>query len=467
MRKNKIIVLCLILGLSLIAMPAFAGIWTAGASNVSVLIGANSAMLYAAQSGGTAPAYTITEGEGGALAAGGFVTLKLTGGAVFTATAMAAPVIASAPGASLAVADGGTAGYNYVKYVVVGSGIASGATITFNTTTANCLNVYGVTNNANVDVNVSIINSSNVPYTTEKSFYADRNVYLFTGVNLFAIANNNNAVLTDTADVLATTGPFTKFINNTLVGQQLTFSTTTPIIGAGLTIPTVKINKKKILVTLAGDFGGISKVTCTNYTGSDSTGTPTGTVGQFSIAADKQHAYAVYNLDYLGGGTAAPLVLNPKFYIDGTTTQIKRSFTCQFENLEDAPTWVATVWQAAQTNYKIDRNGMSFTANSLGPLNTIKISDKSGNVSAGGGKVIITAYDVNGTKLSEVAGAPALLIQNYETLQLTGDVMAARFTGTPMMYEVAVASTNAIVTNVKKTAEGFGSTVYTNSDGGV
>lgn len=465
-KRNVIFVLSLIMGLALTVMPAFAG-WTTGVTgNVKVLVGANSAQLYAGQTNGN-PIYTVSQGEAGALVVGGFVTLKLTGGAVFTATTMGAPAFGTtATGAALAFADGGTAGYSYAKFVVTGSNVPSGATITFTTSTAGSINVAAVTNNVNVDANVSIANPSNVVYTTDKSLFADQNTYPFTGQNLFTIANNNNGVFTDTADVLATTGPFTKFVNNTLTGTQTVFSTTTPAIAAAATIPSVKINKKKILVTLAGDFNGISKVVCENYTGSDSSGNPTGSVGLFSISADKKYAYAVYNLDYLGGGVVA-LNLNPRFYIDGTTTQVSRSFTLQLENLEDAPVWVATVWQAAQTDYKIVRNGMSFSTNSLGPLNTIKISDKSGNVTVGGAKVIITAYDENGAKLSEVAGAPTLLVQNYQTLQLTGDVIAARFAGTPLLYDVAVASTNAMVTNVKKTAEGFGSFVYSNIDGGV
>lgn len=470
MKKNLIFVILLILGVAITAMPALAaGTWgtVAGATNVRVLIGANNAQLYQAAANGK-PTFTVTQGESGALVVGGFVTLKLTGGAVFTATQMAVPTVAGgiAANGTLAFADGGTAGYSYAKFVVTGSGISSGATITFNPDTVSCLNVSGVGNNSNVDLTVTITNPSNINTTTDNSFQASPNVYLFTGQNLFTIANANNAAYEDTADVLATSGPFTKFVNNTLTGRNTVFDTTTPTIAAGRSIPAAVINKKKMLVTLAGDFSGISKVTCENYTGADSSGNVTGSAGLFSISADKKYAYAVYNNEFAGNGGAA-LTINPKFYIDGTTTQLTRSFTLQFENLDDAPNYVATVWQSSQVNYKILRNGVSFSANSLGPLNTIKISDRSGNVTTGGSKVLITAYDVNGAKLSEVAGAPTLLVQNFETLQLTGDVIATRFTGTPMLYEFAVASTTAVVTNVKKTAEGFGSTVYTNTNGGI
>lgn len=466
-KRNIIIVLVIAVCFFMTTLPATAGLWTTGVTNKKVLVGANAAQLYSTNTTGS-PVYHVYEGEAGALKTGGFVTLKLTGGAVFTSTSMGNPTVASGTSGiptvgTLAFADGGTAGYSYAKFVVTGSDIPSGAKITFNTATTSCLNVAAVVNNVNVDANVSILNSSNTLFTTERSLNTDIAGYLFTGQNLFTIANGNNAVTSDYADVLATSGPFTKFINNTLTGTGTTLTSTTPTIGAA-SVPATAINKKKILVTLSGDFNGISKITNTDFTGCDSTGNPTGTLGLFSISADKTKAYAVYNQDYTG---AAGLTISPKFYIDGTTTQAVRAFTAQFENLDDPPNYVATVWQTAQTNYKILRNGVSFSANSLGPLNTVKITDKSGNVTTGGAKVIITAYDTDGAKLAEVAGAPVLLVQNFATLQLTGDVIAARFTGTPMLYEFAVASTNAIITNVKKTAEGFGSTVYTNTNNDV
>lgn len=157
------------------------------------------------------------------------------------------------------------------------------------------------------------------------------------------------------------------------------------------------------------------------------------------------------------------------FYLDGTTTQLAREFSVSLTNLVDGGVYNASTWLSPVTNFTIKRNGVSVSANSLGPLNTIKITEKSGNVVSGGAQITIVAYDESGVKLAEVSGAPVLLIQNNQTIQLTGDVIAARFTGTPMRYDIYVASTNALISNVKKTAEGFGSTVFTNTnnpDGG-
>lgn len=481
MKRNAIMFFAVVMVLLMAVLPAFAANstgkgWGVGSTVTTgyVMQGANTTALYTAAAP-SSPIYTVSLGESAALIPGGFVLLKLTGGAVFNSSyAAALPTLGTtATGAALGLVEGGTTGYSYAKYSVTGSGIPSSATITFNLASTGVLNVLSVTSGAGVDATLSIYNNSMISYTVDKSLYSDMGNYLLVGANLLVPVYNQglSSIISNQVDVLATTGPFTKFINNTLVGSEVTLTVGTPVPGSSPvayitlgsnTIPSTStaISAKKILVTLAGDFAGISKIECGSaFTGSDSTGATTGgLIGQFIISSDKTKAYAVNNGTYSGSSTD----IKPKFYIDGTTTQIARSFNIQVENLADsANNWAANTWLSSMTGYKIIRNGVSFSANSLGPLNTVKITEKTGNVPTAGAKVLISAFDADGNRLAEVAGAPELLLQKFATMQLTGDVIAARFTGTPMAYEFAVASTGAIVTNVKKTAEGFGSTVYT------
>jgi hypothetical protein len=128
--------------------------------------------------------------------------------------------------------------------------------------------------------------------------------------------------------------------------------------------------------------------------------------------------------------------------------------------------YVANTWLSPSKNYSIRRNGTFFSANSLGPLNNVKITDLSGNVPTGGAKVIVSAWDSAGTKLAQVSGLVPLVVNNHQTVTVSGDQFAAMFVGTPMSYSVVVQSTHSTVSNVKKSADGITSTVWANTVGG-
>jgi hypothetical protein len=105
----------------------------------------------------------------------------------------------------------------------------------------------------------------------------------------------------------------------------------------------------------------------------------------------------------------------------------------------------------------------SFVANTIGSRNTIYVSDFSGALAAGGAAINVRAWDVSGTEISETAGHADIFIQNYQTVVLTGDQLAARFVGAPMTYEFTVNSSKVVITNVKSSSDGSISipTVYT------
>jgi len=97
----------------------------------------------------------------------------------------------------------------------------------------------------------------------------------------------------------------------------------------------------------------------------------------------------------------------------------------------------------------------SAVTNSVGPRNTIKVTDMSGSLAASGAAINIRAWDVNGTAISESASAPPLKLFNFGTTMIPGTTLAARFpTGTPVSYEFTVDSSKVIITNVKASADG-------------
>ncbi len=97
----------------------------------------------------------------------------------------------------------------------------------------------------------------------------------------------------------------------------------------------------------------------------------------------------------------------------------------------------------------------NYATNYVGSLNTIKISDMSGALPAGGVAISITAWDTNGNVVLESGGAVPLKLQNLGTTIIYGSDLAARFpSGSPRMYEFSIGSSNAIVTSLTTSIDG-------------
>ncbi len=90
-------------------------------------------------------------------------------------------------------------------------------------------------------------------------------------------------------------------------------------------------------------------------------------------------------------------------------------------------------------------------SNSIGTRNTIKISDVSGLLSSSGASITVSAWDVDGRPLSPTT--TSFTLQNRGTTSIEGEVLAARFTGTPMLYALSADSSKYIITNVKKSSD--------------
>ncbi len=95
----------------------------------------------------------------------------------------------------------------------------------------------------------------------------------------------------------------------------------------------------------------------------------------------------------------------------------------------------------------------NFVANSVGPRNSIKITDMSGSLSASGASITVAAWDANGISIPEVSTATPLTLVNHGTTTIAGTDLIARFTSTPMSYEFTVNSSKYVITNVKSSTD--------------
>jgi len=455
MKKGyRIFTVLFVVGVMIMTGGSAMAAWTTGAGNTNVAVGATASGKFAAKTA-TSPVFSFVNELD--VPESGQVVVTLTGGALFSG----APTMNRSDTGALLTCLGSPVGLPTATFLV-DKLLTSPAAITFNSSATGFINVGGLVVGSNVDILISTKNVYGLDLISPKSLTAVTGMgYAFTGVNMFVVTAS---LLEDTVDVGASSGAYTRFEANSLVGK----ANVVPIDVKGWGVPSAQLTAKKAVVSLKGDFAGISGIACSaEFIGSDSAGLTTGGVaGQFLINAAKTEAYAV-NLNALG--TAKAIALDPIFSVDGTTAQNERSFTLEFKNLEDAGMYAANTWLSSTRFYSLKRNGVFFAANSIGTYNTIKISDTNGKVPAGGAKVLISAWDTAGVKLVEVAGAPPIVLTSNATITLTGDQMAARFTGSALKYEVAVESTSAIITNVKKTPDGFGSTVFKGggSGGGV
>lgn len=446
---------------------AMAG-WVTTPVAISFLSNANSAGLFSAKTLADISYRFPAGGAEAGLATGAVMTLTLTGGATWSGTAALTAI--STP-AGVTWAPIGTYIGTATAQFLCGTTTAA-IDVTFNTTGTG-INLVAAT--SSVDVLFTLATSTATPITTAASLKATAGgSYLFAPIAGLTVTNTEKTAVLDVMAVPS----YSKFENGALYGGALVGAVpvgTGPYTGSGLglvhlgnagTIPAAALAAKKVLITLTGDFTDITKVTMSDpvFQGCDSAlSTTSGVLGQFLINSTKTEAYAT-NPAIL----AAAVNCSPSFFVLGTTAQTARNFTAKVETFADGANYVAYTWQSPITNYKLTRNGTFFSANSLGPLNNIKISDLSGRVPAGGAKVFISAWDAAGVKLTEATGVADILVQNNATVMLSGTDIAARLVGTPMKYEVAVQSINSTISNIKKdpTTGGITSTVYTNTTGG-
>jgi len=126
------------------------------------------------------------------------------------------------------------------------------------------------------------------------------------------------------------------------------------------------------------------------------------------------------------------------------------------KNSSDGTLNIPTVYMIGVSNLIV--------ANTIGPRNSIYISDFSGVLDSGGAAIKVRAWDVSGAEIPESESLSSYKIFNYETVKIYGSELASRFSsGSPIAYEFTVDSSKVVITNVKSSSDGSINipTVYT------
>jgi hypothetical protein len=403
--------------------------------------------------------YTSVTGE--SLAANDTVTLTLTGGATFDGTTGVtmtpnAGDLGGGDKAAAAPLSGGTAGSTTATWRVV-AGVVAGSTLTLNST-ATIFDVSGVSAGTQVDATLAMATSTGLQIRATRSVFTDGGGVapadsIFTGVNLATVTNNSPQ--TDISRVAAAY----RFFDN--AGTDVT---TTParveVTPTAAAIPNTTIAAATLVYTLTGDFSGVTSITGTGLTGSDVLGVQTGGVANtFIVDAANGAAYAS-NTAAKNQGSGAFDIADLTMTVDGVTTQSARVFNLTINKMADASYSAHTV-RAASPIATITRDGTFFTTNSTGPLNNVKITDLSGSLTDAGGAVTVSAFDAAGVTVAAAAGAPALVatVPNNGTVTMTGSDLIANFPDA-VRFDVTVNSSDASISNVKKSTTGMTVTNY-------
>jgi len=410
------------------------------------------------QPAGAAVIYTLT----GGMAQNDIITVTLTGGATFSAEPTLTPSAGDLGGGVTTAATPITSaiGLSTATWRVVSATIAAAATFTLNSNVANGYELSAVAANGSVDIQMSAATSGGTPLFSNASVATDANA---AAAPVFQFQPALATTVTAGTDQAKAVGIY-KFFD--AAGTDVTSSAlVVSLTNTADTLPNAAIALGKILVTISGDFSGVTTLTGTGITGSTSAGdasvvagTTKGTAGSFFIDAAAGKAYAVSSATV---ASAATLAIAPVVTIDGTTSQSARGFSVEAQIITGETNLDAGSVLATTDVYSITRDGTFFTTNSTGGLNTLKITDQSGVIPAGGAAITVTAYDVSGVVVAAAAGAPALTasVENNSTITISGADLAANYP-TGVRFDVVIDSNDANVSNVKKTSSGTTVTTF-------
>ncbi len=421
-------------------------------------------------------AYSFAAGE--ALRTNDVVTVNITGGC---ATWAATPVIGGSQVAgnfSLLNSPVGTA---EAKWTLVNrvDNAAAGEVFFVNSSAAGLFNISACTAAGSyVDLTLTLMRGSTNLINASSLAAAT------SSMNLFASGGTTTLPLTVAvtpasaiADVAASSGAFKRFTSaSTSTLSQAVTMTITPNLTT-TTWPTstggaVFTARKVVVGVLGSSTGALNGLTVTvpttvagTWTGCDSDGTAgTGTVtaGTFKKATGSTNAY-ITNVANLIQNPA--LALTTTFTVDDSTAQTARSFNLEVRQLADTD-WAAWTPLASTAMLTITRNGSSFTSNSIGSINTLKITDRSGAIATAGIPINITAYDAAGAVMTPLSTATAFTLQPNATTSILGSTLIANYSAAPIRYEFSVESASIVVTSVKNNADGSkSSVVYSNATG--
>jgi len=206
------------------------------------------------------------------------------------------------------------------------------------------------------------------------------------------------------------------FVSNS-IGSRNTiyisdFSGILDVGGAAISVRAWDVSGTEIIESGAGDSYKIFNYETVKITGAE-------LASRFSSGTPMTYQFAVDSLNVV--------ITNVKSSTDGSIN-------------------IPTVYTSGITNY---------TTNYVSDLTTIKITDMSGGIPAGGASINITARDGSGKLVPESGSATALKLNNLATTTIEGDDLQNRFPGgAPVTYEFSIGSSNVIVTNLTKSTDG-------------
>lgn len=203
------------------------------------------------------------------------------------------------------------------------------------------------------------------------------------------------------------------------------------------------------ILTVSGSMAGVASI---GVTGGVTSATATGGVPSAGTVVNVLDIDTVNNAAYGIATGAGPYVIT--FNFDGTSVQEIKSYTADVTRTADAAGYAATTVSSSTTAFNFGRNGSSFASNSIGALNKLTVTDRSGAIGAGGadGAIDLSAFDASGAAVT-CTGLSIANLPSNGTTTIPGSDITSACPGAKRV-EGIVNSAAIIVTNVKKTADG-------------
>jgi len=396
------------------------------------------------------PADTIvTLGAGESLSIDDSVTFTLNAG-TFGTIAGGNLTAGPANGETYALVSGG-AGSNSATFRVTGAPSAAAAVLTLS---GHTITGTGVAANSSILVTVDMsgfvggaatalygtpitqINTSLVPAMAAVVTAAGT-------AGVFDVANGFTALTAGTGNTVAGVSTF-----NGLADVTTTASAAAVVGNNTAGVPAGAPDPAATLIAISGPMNGVAGIDSPNTNATNALGVlaaPPAT--GFGIDVGSNTAWGTQ----IGTGATAITIS-----FDGTTSYDVSSYSATVSRLPDvANGYGANANIGSGSLFSFTRNGTAFTSNSVGALNKLTITDRSGGLGGTGadGGIAISAFDAAGNAVTCGAGLVIPNVPNNGTVTVQGADIQDNCPGAKRI-EGIVNSTNIYVSNTKKTEDG-------------
>lgn len=412
--------------------------------------------------------FELVLGAGEDLSVDDSITITLSSGATWAAItqqSLLASIAAAAPlPANVALVAGGV-GQNFATFRVTAGGVPAASHLQLDDGSINAgartqINMAGVAAGSNVTITAEM---SGFVGGVATSLYGSPLIY-----NAYDMAPARTAAVTTVrTGVFNVATGFTTLLSNatnvapsTTGNAQITITTDANAIqgstslGADNTlataddVPAGAPTANNLFFVLTGPMNGVSAVGGTNIQPATSAGA--------AVAAGVPGAFAVDTANNAAYGVASAISANHFITLtfDGTVVYDASSYTVAVSTTTDAAGYAANPSIGGGVTHTFTRNGSAFTSNSLGPLNKMTITDRSGALGAGGadGAINLTVFDKDGNVVT-CTGLTIPNLPNNGTVTVQGEDITEACPGAKRI-EGIVNSTTILTSNVKNTAGG-------------